>query len=174
MRTSRLEQEIEMEIKTAQDRSLHYRTAMSQLAGAVNIVTTDGPAGRAGFAATAVCSVSDNPPTLLVCINRSSSAHRFLVENAVVCVNTLAADQEQLSQLFGGKTPIDERFDAGEWTTLQTGAPVLKGALASFDCRVRTIHDGNTHDVIICDVIDTVAGKGDEALIYFKRGYRKL
>lgn len=169
-----LEKEAAMEIKTAETRSLDYRKAMSQLAGAVNIVTTDGAAGRAGFAATAVCSVSDNPPTLLVCINRNSSAHRFLFENGVICVNTLAGDQETLSQLFGGKTPIEERFAAAEWSALETGAPVLKGALASFDCRVRTIHDGSTHDIIICDVVDTVIGKGEEALIYFKRGYRKL
>lgn len=169
-----LEKEAAMEIKTAETRSLDYRNAMSQLAGAVNIVTTDGAAGRAGLAATAVCSVSDNPPTLLVCINRSSSAHRLLFENGVICVNTLGGDQEKLSQLFGGKTPIEERFAAAEWSTLETGAPVLKGALASFDCRVRTIHDGSTHDIIICDVVDTVIGEGEEALIYFKRGYRKL
>ncbi len=107
-----------MGIKTAEERSLDYRNAMAQLAGAVNIVTTDGPAGRAGFSATAVCSVSDNPPTLLVCINRSSSAYRMLFENAVVCVNTLSADQQPLSQLFGGKTPMEERFAGGEWSSL--------------------------------------------------------
>jgi len=174
MQTPRLEREAEMSIKTAEERSLDYRNAMSQLAGAVNIVTTDGPAGRAGFAATAVCSVSDSPPTVLVCINRNSSAHRYLFENGVICINTLAGDQEALSQLFGGKTPIDERFAGGEWSTLETGAPVLKGALASFDCRVRTIHDGSTHDIIICDVVDTALGDKEDALIYFKRGYRTL
>ncbi len=174
MQTTSLKKDDMMETKTAEERSLDYRNAMAQLAGAVNIVTTDGPAGRAGFAATAVCSVSDNPPTLLVCINRNSSAYRFLSENGVICVNTLAGDQEGLSQLFGGKTPIDTRFAAAEWSTLATGAPVLEGALASFDCRVRAIHDGNTHDILICDVVDTSVGTGEEALIYFKRGYRKL
>ena len=163
-----------METKTAQDRSLDYRNAMSKLAGAVNIVTTDGPAGKAGFAATAVCSVSDAPPMLLVCINRNSSAYRILMDNGVMCVNTLAADQQALSQLFGGKTPIEARFAAGEWTRLETGAPLLKGALASFDCRIRTIHDGSTHDIILCDVVHAVAGAQKEALIYFERGYRTL
>ena len=168
------EKEAAMGIKTAEERSLDYRNAMAQLAGAVNIVTTDGPAGRAGFSATAVCSVSDNPPTLLVCINRSSSAYRMLFENAVVCVNTLSADQQPLSQLFGGKPPMEERFAGGEWSSLETGAPILKGALASFDCRVRAIHDGSTHDIIICDVVDTAVGEGEEALLYFKRAYRTL
>lgn len=169
-----LDKDTEMETKTAEQRSLDYRNAMAQLAGAVNIVTTDGPEGRAGFAATAVCSVSDNPPTLLVCLNRNSSAYRYVAGNGVVCINTLAADQEQLSSLFGGKTPIDQRFAAGEWSTLETGAPLLAGALCSFDCRIRTIHDGGTHDILICDVMDTVIGEGEEALVYFKRAYRHL
>lgn len=73
---------------------------MSQLAGIV--MSTDGPAGRAGFRRTAVCmAYPDNPPALLICINRSSSAYRMLFENAVVCVNTLSAGQQPLSQLFG-------------------------------------------------------------------------
>lgn len=174
MQTLSLKEEAVMETKTAEQRGLDYRNAMSQLAGAVNIVTTDGPEGKAGFAATAVCSVSDNPPTLLVCLNRNSSAYRYVVSNGVVCINTLAADQENLSSLFGGKTPIDARFAAGEWTTRETGAPLLVGALASFDCRIRTIHDGGTHDILICDVMDTVINGGEEALIYFKRAYRHL
>ena len=174
MQTLSLDKEVTMETKTAEQRSLDFRNAMSQLAGAVNIVTTEGPEGRAGFAATAVCSVSDSPPTMLVCLNRNSSAYKSVVGNGVICVNTLAADQEQLSSLFGGKTPVDVRFAAGEWSTLQTGAPVLAGALCSFDCRIRTIHDGGTHDILICDVIDTVVSAGEEALIYFKRGYRQL
>jgi len=79
-----------------------------------------------------------------------------------------------LSQLFGGKTPMEKRFAGGEWSSLETGAPILKGALASFDCRVRAIHDGSTHDIIICDVVDTAVGEGEEALLYFKRAYRTL
>lgn len=77
MRMMSLEKEAEMETKTAEQRSLEYRNAMARLGAAVNIVTTDGVAGRAGFAATAVCSVSDNPPTLLVCLNRNASAYRW-------------------------------------------------------------------------------------------------
>lgn len=174
MQTLSLKKDATMETKTVEQRGLDYRNAMSQLAGAVNIVTTDGAAGRAGFAATAVCSVSDNPPTLLVCLNRNSSAHKFVVANGVVCINTLAAEQEQLSGIFGGKTPMDVRFASGDWTTLETKAPVLEGALVSFDCRIRTIHDGGTHDILMCEVLDTVIREGEEALIYFKRGYRTL
>ena len=174
MQMMSLEKEAEMETKTAQQRSLDYRNAMARLGAAVNIVTTDGAAGRAGFAATAVCSVSDNPPTLLICLNRNSSAYRVVKANGVVCVNTLAAHHEVLSTLFGGKTPAEERFAAGNWGVLETGAPVLEDALVSFDCRIREAHDGGTHDILICDVVDMRINEGEEALMYFNRRYRVL
>ena len=74
-----------------------FRQAMSHLAAAVNIVTTDGEAGRAGFTASAVCSVTDTPPTLLVCMNKSSRSYINFVENKVLCVNVLSADRAHLS-----------------------------------------------------------------------------
>ncbi len=98
-----------------------YRDAMARLAAAVNIITTDGPSGRAGFTATAVCSVTDEPPTLLVCLNRSASAHPIVTANGQLCVNTLAGAQRDLSNLFGGKTPMAERFAAAQWRTGGTG-----------------------------------------------------
>ena len=58
-----------------------FRDAMSTLAAAVNVVTTDGPGGRAGFTATAVCSVCDEPPTLLVCLNRGASVYDVFSRN---------------------------------------------------------------------------------------------
>ncbi|WCJ62018.1 NADH-dependent FMN reductase RutF [Agrobacterium tumefaciens] len=174
MQMMSLEKEAAMETKTAEQRSLDYRNAMARLGAAVNIVTTDGAAGRAGFAATAVCSVSDNPPTLLVCLNRNASAYKVVKANGVICINTLAAHHEVLSTLFGGKTPADERFAAGSWGVLETGAPVLEDALVSFDCRIREAHDGGTHDILICTVVDMKINAGDEALMYFNRRYRVL
>lgn len=82
-----------------------FRDAMSCMGAAVNIITTDGPAGRAGFTASAVCSVTDTPPTLLVCLNRGASVWSVFNENRTLCVNTLSAGQEPLSNLFGGKRP---------------------------------------------------------------------
>lgn len=68
-----------------------FRDAMSCMGAAVNIITTDGPAGRAGFTASAVCSVTDTPPTLLVCLNRGASVWPAFNENRTLCVNTLSA-----------------------------------------------------------------------------------
>jgi len=94
-----------------------FREGMSRLGAACNIITTDGPAGRAGFTASAVCSVTDSPPTLLVCVNRSSSVYDRFADNEALCVNTLKPDHEELSRLFGGKIGMDERFAAAAWTT---------------------------------------------------------
>jgi flavin reductase len=158
----------------SEDRRLAFRDAMARLAAAVTIVTTDGEGGRAGFAATAVCSVSDNPPTLIVCLNRGSSAYAAVKANQAVCVNVLSAEHGELSRLFGGKTPVDERFAAATWSTSPTGCPRLEGALASFDCRIRSVADGSTHDVLFCEVEDIQSQTDGQALIYFDRGYRTV
>ena len=71
-----------------------YREAMARLGAAVNVITTDGPGGRAGFTASAVTSVTDTPPTLLVCANRANDSYPAMKENGVLCVNTLTPAQE--------------------------------------------------------------------------------
>lgn len=151
-----------------------YRNAMARLGAAVNIVTTDGPAGRAGFAATAVCSVTDSPATLLVCLNRGSSAYPAVKDNGVICVNVLDGIHQDLSRLFGGKTPVEERFGGATWSTLATGSPVLDNSLVSFDCRIKSVSDGGTHDILMCEVIDIKQNEGGSPLIYFNREYHVL
>jgi flavin reductase len=151
-----------------------FRNAMARLGAAVNIITTDGPAGRAGFTASAVCSVTDSPPTLLVCLNRSASVYEVFNANRQLCVNTLAAGHEELSGLFGGKTPMEARFQAAEWSTLTTGSPVLAGAVASFDCHVTQIASVGTHDVLICEIHALVCNDQTHGLIWFDRGYHHL
>jgi flavin reductase len=151
-----------------------YRDGMARLGAAVNIITTDGPGGRAGFTASAVCSVTDAPPTLLVCLKRGSSVHGAFEANGVLCVNTLAPDQEALSGLFGGKTPAEERFAAAEWTTLESGSPVLVGAVVSFDCRVTQVVDVGTHGILIGEVLAVREGEVTEALMYFSRAYHRI
>ena len=151
-----------------------YREAMAQLASAVHLITTDGPAGRAGFTASAVCSVSDAPPTLLVCINRGSSAYPAFSRNDVLCVNTLSAVQSGIAGAFGGKTPMEERFAASPWGRLATGAPVLPGALVAFDCRIVDRHAVGTHDVLICAVAALAEAGGGDSLVYADRRYHAL
>nr|WP_246669274.1 MULTISPECIES: flavin reductase [unclassified Bradyrhizobium] len=147
---------------------------MARLGGAVNIVTTNGPAGQAGFTASAVCSVSDTPPTLLVCLNRSASVYELFKANRFLCVNTLTYRQEDIAVLFGGKTPMAERFAAGVWSQRITGAPVLNGALASFDCEISETVEVGTHDVLFCTVLSAEVDISSEGLIYFDRRFHRL
>lgn len=148
-----------------------FRDAMSRLVAAVNVITTDGPAGRAGFTASAVCSVTDSPPTLLVCLNRGASASSAVHENGVICVNVLSDGQHEISNLFGGKTPMAQRFAAAQWLETATGAPMLEGAHVAFDCRIAKTVDVGTHAVLFCEVVGVYEGATRKALLYFGRAY---
>lgn len=151
-----------------------FRSAMARLGAAVNIITTDGPGGRAGFTASAVCSVSDEPPSLLVCLNRSASVYETFKRNAVLCVNVLGAGQQDISNLFGGKTSMQERFAAATWQTGVSGSPVMQEACVSFDCRLQQITEVGTHDVLICEVLAIHSAAQAHSLIYFNRQYHEL
>ena len=80
-----------------------FRNAMSLLTSAVNVVTTSGASGRHGFTASAVCSVTDTPPTLLVCMNKTSRSHAHFIENEILTVNVLGAHHQHISNVFSSK-----------------------------------------------------------------------
>lgn len=147
---------------------------MALFGAAVSIVTTDGPGGRAGFAATAICSVTDSPPTLLVCLNRKASVYEIFTANHVLCVNVLAPGHETLARLFGGKTPQEERFRAASWCPLTTSSPALVEALVSFDCHIANSVRIGTHDVLFGSVLDIRLNMSQDGLVYFGRNYHRL
>jgi flavin reductase len=149
---------------------------MARLGAAVSVVATDGPAGRRGFTASAVCSVTDAPPTLLVCVDRAHDTHPALRANGVLCVNTLAAGQQDISAVFAGLAGLEgeTRFRHGEWFTLKTGAPALRGAVVSFDCRLARVTEVGTHSVLFCEVVAIRHGAAHEGLIYFGRRYHPV
>jgi len=153
-----------------------YRDVMSRFAGAVHIVTTDGPAGKRGTTVIATCSVSDNPPIVLVCLNRENPRNDAFVGNGNFALSTLAAEQQPVAEAFSGQTglPQEERFAVGEWTTITTGAPALAGALATFDCEIVDVKDLATHRVLFGKVTGLAIGDNLGPLIYHDRGYRLL
>jgi flavin reductase len=153
-----------------------FREGMSRFGTSVNVVTTDGPGGKAGFTATAVCSVSDAPPTLLVCLNRKSASGPILQRNRVFCVNTLSGECEAVADVFAGRTGVvkDARFVTGTWLTLKTGAPVLDTAVAAFDCQVIEIRTVGSHNVIFGAVVDVRLSAANPALIYHNRAYKRV
>ena len=153
-----------------------FRDAMCRLGAAVHVVTTDGPAGKTGFTATAVCSVSDSPATLLICLNRTATSYPVLRANGVFCVNTLRAGEEIIADTFAGRTKVarDERFASGQWTKLATGSPVLISAVVAFDCRVREVKSVASHDVYFGIVEAIHAGPPGAALVYHDRAYKQV
>ena len=152
----------------------NFRDGMARVGAAIHIVTTDGPAGKAGFTATAVCSVSDAPPSLLVCLNRKASVYETVRANGVLGVNTLGPEHEKLSALFGGKTPVEERFAAARWRLGETGAPLLEGAIVNFDTRIVQATEVGGHTVLMCEIVGIAGLERDEALVYFNRAYHTL
>ena len=153
-----------------------FRNAMSHFAAAVHVVTTDGPFGLRGATVTSVCSVSDDPPTLLVCLNLSSPANDRFVENGVFSVNVLEAGQEKIARAFAGEgqLALADRFALGQWETLVTGAPLLKGALASFDCRLTDAQIVATHRILIGEVVGLRTLPPASSLVYKERQFHQL
>ena len=151
-----------------------FRDAMSLLTTAVNIITTEGSAGAHGFTASAVCSVTDTPPTLLVCMNQTSRSHGHFVENKTLSVNVLGAQHESISNAFASKLSSQERFEYGSWSQLKTGAPILEDALVSFDCEIQDIQQVGTHSVFMCRVVAIKQSEQEESLVYFNRAYSRV
>jgi flavin reductase (DIM6/NTAB) family NADH-FMN oxidoreductase RutF len=150
-----------------------YRDAMSEIASPVHLIATDGPAGLAGMTVTALASISDHPPTLLVCVNRGSpSAPRF-IENGVFSVNSLGAEDRALADIFAGRTHehFDEKFRHGVWSKGPSGAPLLETALARFDCRLIDVKDVGTHHVFFGRVEAVARRDEGPSLLYHRRGY---
>jgi flavin reductase (DIM6/NTAB) family NADH-FMN oxidoreductase RutF len=153
-----------------------YRQLMSHHAGATVIVATGTPGERTGLTATATCSLSDSPPMLLVCVNKSASAHPVIRRTRAFSINLLAQGQDELAACFSGRTGLkgEARFQAGEWLTLATGAPVLAQALASADCELATEHDCGTHSIFIGLVRASRADASLRPLVYFRGAFGAL
>ena len=152
-----------------------FIAGMADAAATVNIVTTDGPAGRMGVTVSAMSSVSaDTPnPTLLVCVHHMSPAASAIIENGCFCVNVLRDDQSYISDTFAGRFSADvpDKFACSGWATMATGAPRVVDPLVAFDCRVISSERVGTHHVFIGEVMDVFQADGGSPLIYSKRAY---
>ncbi|MFC0309125.1 4-hydroxyphenylacetate 3-monooxygenase, reductase component [Gallibacterium trehalosifermentans] len=155
----------------------NFRNAMAQMAAAVNIVTTYGSAGTCGLTATAVCSITDTPPTVLVCVNRNSQMNEVFQQNKQVCINVLSAEQEELAYHFAGmrESSMEERFRMEVWQEKDEleHAPALVGSLANLHGRITAVHDVGTHSLffVTIDKIDIHEGAG---LVYFNRTFQTV
>ncbi|MEM5518361.1 flavin reductase family protein [Henriciella sp. AS95] len=152
-----------------------FRAAMAQLGSAVCIIATDGDAGRYGITVSAVTSVSDDPPSLIVCVNRASGANAVIKKNQTLCVNVLSSEQQDISHVFAsGQVPAGQRFDTGDWTKSALGNPVLADAAAWFDCHVDQTVEYGTHSVLFCKPAHIAVSETANCLIYHGRAYHRI
>lgn len=152
-----------------------FVAGMSHAACTVNIVTTDGPSGRAGVTVSAMASVSadGDAPTLLVCVHHLSPAAAKIIENGVLCVNVLREDQSYISEAFAGrfKDELGDKFECTGWITLANGTPRVADPLVAFECHVLSAERVGTHHVLLCAVDETHTARPGSPLIYANRSY---
>ncbi|SCW48387.1 NADH-FMN oxidoreductase RutF, flavin reductase (DIM6/NTAB) family [Sphingobium faniae] len=122
-----------------------FKQAMRRLATTIAIVTAGKGDSCTGMAATAVMSVTADPPTLIVAVNRSASIAAFMVEEEEFCVNLLAARHQHLVGVFSGQKKGRERFETGDWRFDPERPPVLSDAATSMMCRKSGAIEMSTH-----------------------------
>ncbi len=152
-----------------------YVGAIAQHVSSVCVITTACQGRRYGLTATAVASVTADPPRLLVCVNKSGLTHEKILAAGAFCVNVLAEEQAGIAMVFAGMGGREaDRFAQGEWTVMATGAPALLGASAVFDCRLAETGQQSTHTILFGDVVAATHRKGADTLLYGARRFRQL
>lgn len=152
-----------------------FRAAMRLLAATVNIITAGSGDAQRGLTATAVCSMSVTPPSMLVCVNRFGEAHKAITEAGAFCVNILADDQQEVAMRFAGQVdPGADKFAPYGWTRLATGAPALDGAMVNLDCAISSATETDSHSIFIGTVKAIRFGASTSPLLHYNRGFFSL
>ena len=153
-----------------------FRLAMRELASGVALVTAGRGKQRTGCTVTSLCSLSLDPPSLIVCIARTSSTLAALRASHTFGVNILAATHENLADRFAGRGGAHgaARFAGAQWTTLVTGAPLLGAALACIDCAVEEVLERHTHAILIGRVAAMRRRGGAPALVHRRGRFEQL
>jgi flavin reductase (DIM6/NTAB) family NADH-FMN oxidoreductase RutF len=153
-----------------------FRQAMRMLAGGVSVITVGTGADRTGLTATSVTSLSAEPPRLMTCINKSSSAWPILSEYRTFGINLLSAEQTDLANRFagrGGEKGV-QRYEGSQWYTAVSGAPLLVDALAAIDCTVEEVIERHSHAIVIGRIEAVKVAQDDSPLIYWSGDYRTI
>jgi flavin reductase (DIM6/NTAB) family NADH-FMN oxidoreductase RutF len=151
----------------------NFRGAMRQLTGGVSVITAGRGKDISGMTVTSVSSLSVDPPTLIVSINRNASSWPLVQRYGCFGVNILTSDQIEIAERFSGKDGLKgaERFAGAEWTTRTSGVPLLVGALAAIDCEVEEIIERHSHAIVIGRVLDLQLSARTAALAYWQGQY---
>jgi flavin reductase (DIM6/NTAB) family NADH-FMN oxidoreductase RutF len=146
-----------------------FRQAMRRVPTGVTVVTTLRDGEPRGITVNAFASVSLEPPSLLICINREARSYLFISSSRVFCVNVLAGDQRRLAEHFSGKVR-ERQFAEIEYVIDATGAPVLRGTIAHFDCELAEEYHFGSHSILVGQVVSCSARPGSP-LGYFNGGF---
>jgi len=149
--------------------SAAFRQAMRRVPTGVTVVTTLKEGEPRGITVNAFASVSLEPPSLLICVNREARSYLFISSSRIFCVNVLAGEQRRLAEHFSGKVR-ERQFADVAYTVDATGAPVLAGTLAHFDCELTAEHHVGSHSILIGQVLSCSARPGSP-LGYFNGGF---
>jgi flavin reductase (DIM6/NTAB) family NADH-FMN oxidoreductase RutF len=149
-----------------------FRAALGRFPSGVTVVTTKDAEGRFhGITVSAFCSVSLEPPMILVCIEKTSGSHYALLESEFFVVNILAEGQETLSNRFASTSP--DKFDGVDYRPGPGAIPVLEDAFVTLECRLIHAYEGGDHTVFV-GLIEKSAAKDENPLVYWHGNYRKL
>jgi flavin reductase (DIM6/NTAB) family NADH-FMN oxidoreductase RutF len=153
--------------------SADFRGAMRQLTGGVSVITVGRASDITGMTVTSVSSLSVDPPTLIVSINREASSWPLLRRYGCFGVNILTADQLDVAERFAGKDGLKgaDRFTGTQWTTRVSGVPLMTAALAAIDCEVEEIVERHSHAIVIGRVLDLQLSPRTAALAYWQGQY---
>ena len=159
---------IETEV-TASD----FRKAMRQLTGGVSVITAGKGRDISGMTVTSVSSLSVDPPSLIVSLNRESSSWPLVKRYGFFGVNILTSDHVDIAERFTGKGGLKgaERFAGAQWTTRASGVPLLADALAAIDCEVEDVVERHSHAIVIGRVLDAAVSVRTAALAYWQGRY---
>lgn len=157
--------------RSAADRDA-FVAAMAGAVTGVTVLTTDGAAGRFGLTVSATASVSADPPMLLACVNSRSPAAAAIRRNGAFGISLLGAGQSWIADIFAGRSSPDRNydFDCADWRAAASGAPLLKDAVASFDCELVSAQEAGSHIVFIGRVA-SVSSTPAPALAHSRRAY---
>lgn len=151
------------------------KTAMRGFAQSVVIITTiDDDGARYAMAATAVTPLSMDPPSMLICVNRTVSSYKILEGGANFCLNILGVEQEDVAKCCGGAAKGEERFAVGRWQNDENGLPFLVDAQAAISCHQRERISYGSHDIFIGDVQAVRLSGTTDPLIYLDGAYRRI
>lgn len=157
--------------------TLEFRKTLRQWACGVTVVTTAVGERRAGITASSFTSVTLEPPTILVCLTKSSPTTQLINEAQVFGVSILADHQISVSNQFAGYVTLPEgedRFYQIPMLIGNTGVPLLSEAVAWLECKLRSIYDGGTHEILVGEVLATTQNAERAPLIYQNQAYRTV